>query len=336
MKSIWKASVGVLMAGTMLFTGAFGAMAADQPDEATPVVDFTYLPHDQALGLANDLGGVFNTAAVTSKDLVVSVVKDDGKDWLKYERKTTTWNAGIYLDLIRAKAKNKAITDWNGATTLWFYAKATGSDVYMNIVLATDNEESGQVQGYFNSEEVGLKYRLQEGGSYVEKTTTEDNYKHILLPGGYEGWVGFDIDQLVCKSGHLKNQKITAHLGDIFGVGFYVEGGNILIRDICATGAVNKIGEAPKPTTATTAGKEESTTTSAADTTSTQATEANTNTTTSVTTTTAASSTADTQTADGEAEGFPVVLIVLLCVAGAGAIGLGVFFVLRKKKQSLS
>ena len=86
--------------------------AGDKPETATPVVDFSYLPEGQELTLANDLGGVLGTQMVTSKDLVVSKVKEGGEEWLLYHRKTTNWNGGIYLDLIRAKAKKKAVTNW--------------------------------------------------------------------------------------------------------------------------------------------------------------------------------------------------------------------------------
>lgn len=190
--------------------------AGDKPETATPVVDFSYLPEGQELTLANDLGGVLGTQMVTSKDLVVSKVKEGGEEWLLYHRKTTNWNGGIYLDLIRAKAKKKAVTNWTGATTIWFYAKATG-DVYLNVALATDNEDSGQVQGYFDSEIVGAKYLLQENGAFVEKTTTEDTWKHMLIPSGYEGWVGFDLSQMNCRSNHLKDKTIAGHYKDIFG-----------------------------------------------------------------------------------------------------------------------
>ncbi len=108
------------------------------------------------------------------------------------------------------------------------------------------------MQGYFDSEIVGAKYLLQENGAFVEKTTTEDTWKHMLIPSGYEGWVGFDLSQMNCRSNHLKDKTIAGHYKDIFGVGFYMEGADIYIRDIRVSGVTAKIGETDPTTTAQT------------------------------------------------------------------------------------
>ncbi len=316
--------------------------ADDKPGTATPVVDFTYLPEGQTLTLANDLGGVLGTQMVTSKDLVVSKVKEGGQEWLLYHRNNNNWNGGIYLDLIRAKAKKKAVTNWTGATTIWFYAKTKG-ETYLNVALATDNEESGQVQGYFDTEAVGVKYLIQENGAFVEKSTTEDTWKHMLLPSDYEGWVGLDLSQMNCRSNHLKNKSIAAHLGDIFGVGFYVEGADIYIRDIRVSGVTAKIGEAdpttaaPTDPTTTAAQTPDSTTTAdSAGTSSGGSSEASASGMTDGTadanvTTVPRASSENSNGTGGEEEtgGLPVALIVLLCVLGAGAVAVGVVFLVK-------
>ena len=319
--------------------------AGDKPETAAPVVDFSYLPEGQELTLANDLGGVLGTQMVTSKDLVVSKVKEGGEEWLLYHRKTTNWNGGIYLDLIRAKAKKKAVTNWTGATTIWFYAKATG-DVYLNVALATDNEDSGQVQGYFDSEIVGAKYLLQENGAFVEKTTTEDTWKHMLIPSGYEGWVGFDLSQMNCRSNHLKDKTIAGHYKDIFGVGFYMEGADIYIRDIRVSGVTAKIGETdptttaqtPDPTTTappavtTTAGNSSGSSDGSSDASTSGNPSGTTDGTADVDGTTVPPSSPDVSNGQGGEEeqgGLPLALIVLLCVLGAGAVAVGVVFLVK-------
>lgn len=133
------------------------------------------------------------------------------------------------------RPKGRAVTDWTGAEIFWFYAQ-TEADTYINVAAAVDNEYSGEVQGYFNSEAAGLKYYVEEDGAFVEKATTEDTWKHIFLPAGYDGWVGFDLSQMVCRSGHLTEQDFTAHLGDVYGIGFYMEGGPLAVTDFRADG----------------------------------------------------------------------------------------------------
>ncbi len=214
------------------------------PDDAKPVADFSYLPENRALTLADGIGGVLGDNMVTSGDLAVSMSMADGKAWLNYERNNTNWNGGIYVDLLNAAAKGKAVTDWAGAEIFWFYAQ-TEADTYINVAAAVDNEYSGEVQGYFNSEAAGLKYYVEEDGTFVEKATTEDTWKHIFLPAGYDGWVGFDLSQLVCRSGHLKEQDFAAHLGDVYGIGFYMEGGPLAVTDFRADGLVRGLEQGP-------------------------------------------------------------------------------------------
>lgn len=84
------------------------SLAADKPDDATPVVDFSYLPEGQELTLANDIGGFMGIQMVTSKDLVVSKVKEGGKEWLLYHRNNKNWNGGIYLDLIQGQGQKES------------------------------------------------------------------------------------------------------------------------------------------------------------------------------------------------------------------------------------
>lgn len=319
------------------------ALAADKPDDATPVVDFTYLPEGQELTLANDIGGFMGIQMVTSKDLVVSKVKEGGKEWLLYHRNNKNWNGGIYLDLIRAKAKKKAVTDWTGGTTLWFYIKAAG-DAYLNVVLATDNEDSGDVQGFFDSEVAGVKYLLEENGAFVEKTTTEDTWKHMFIASGYEGWVGFDLSQMNCRSSHLKSQRIADHLNAIYGVGLYMEGTDVYIRDIRVSGVTAKIGEeepttgAPTDPTTTAAQTSDPTTTAGnAGTTSGDSSDTPTSGNPSGTTdgtadmdgTTVPASSPDGQGSEEEQGGLPLALIVLLCVLGAGAVAVGVLLLVK-------
>ena len=205
------------------------------PEDAKPVADFSYLPENRVLTLADGIGGVLGDSMVTSGDLAVSMSMADGKAWLNYERNNTNWNGGIYVDLLNAAAKGKAVTDWTGAEIFWFYAQ-TEADTYINVAAAVDNEYSGEVQGYFNSEAAGLKYYVEEDGAFVEKATTKDTWKHIFLPAGYDGWVGFDLSQMVCRSGHLTEQDFTAHLGDVYGIGFYMEGGPLAVTDFRADG----------------------------------------------------------------------------------------------------
>lgn len=212
------------------------------PDDAKPVADFSYLPENRVLTLADGIGGVLGDNMVTSGDLAVSMSMEDGKAWLNYERKTTNWNGGIYVNLLNAAAKGKAVTDWTGAEIFWFYAQ-TEADTYINVAAAVDNEYSGEVQGYFDSEAAGLKYYVEEDGAFVEKATTEDTYKHIFLPGGYDGWVGFDLSQMNCRSGHLKEQDFAAHLGDVYGIGFYMEGGPLAVTDFRVDGIARGLEE---------------------------------------------------------------------------------------------
>lgn len=234
-------------------TTAAGETGDPKPANTKPLVDLSFLPAGKTLVIADGVGGVFSDNAVTAGDLLLSRVSGNGKDWLQYERTNTNWNAGIYVDLLKGKAADKAVTDWTGATTLWFYAKAEAA-TYLNLVLAVDNENSGAVQGFFNSEENGFRYTIAENGAFVEKTTTEDTYKHILLPAGYEGWVGIDLSQLACRSGHLSDQTIAGHLAAIYGVGFYMEGGKVQIGDFCAEGIAKGLEtEAPVSSATTSA-----------------------------------------------------------------------------------
>ncbi len=313
------------------------ALAADKPDDATPVVDFTYLPEGQELTLANDIGGFMGIQMVTSKDLVVSKVKEGGKEWLLYHRNNKNWNGGIYLDLIRAKAKKKAVTDWTGGTTLWFYIKAAG-DAYLNVVLATDNEDSGDVQGFFDSEVAGVKYLLEENGAFVEKTTTEDTWKHMFIASGYEGWVGFDLSQMNCRSSHLKSQRIADHLNAIYGVGLYMEGTDVYIRDIRVSGVKAKIGAAdpttaPPPATKPPTAPPADSSATAAPPPSSDATTADLSSAVDRTTAAGVSSGLASDPDDGEEKaGLPVALIVLLCVLGAGAVAVVVIFLIKRSK----
>jgi len=41
---------------------------------------------------------------------------------------------------------------------------------------------------------------------------------------------------MVCRSGHLTEQDFTAHLGDVYGIGFYMEGGPLAVTDFRADG----------------------------------------------------------------------------------------------------
>ena len=81
------------------------------PEDAKPVADFSYLPENRVLTLADGIGGVLGDSMVTSGDLAVSMSMADGKAWLNYERNNTNWNGGIYVDLLNAAAKGKAVTD---------------------------------------------------------------------------------------------------------------------------------------------------------------------------------------------------------------------------------
>ena len=109
----------------MLMVGGLSALAAGeaQPEDAKSVLDISYLPENQALN-ASTGAAVYQDQAFDDSKLKLSRVTVGEKDWLKYEY--GGWFNGLLVDLNKAKSQApvKGVTDWTGATMVWFYVDA--------------------------------------------------------------------------------------------------------------------------------------------------------------------------------------------------------------------
>ena len=219
------------------------------PDDAKPILDLSYLPKDEMLTEISGVGGIFNNNV--DQDVVVSVEERDGKDWLFYERISAQWHAGVYVDLLMAE--NHAVTDWSDGSVFWFYVD-TLDKVFINLCLAVDNDpETGMVQGYFNSEFAGAKYYMEQDGGFIELSTTADNWNHIVIDAGYSGWIGVDLQEgLQCKTTELADQTVDGNLGHVYGVGFYLELGDMYVRDFRVAGIAEGVEVPDGPDTSDT------------------------------------------------------------------------------------
>lgn len=210
-------------------------VVTDTPSTARPVLDFSYLPKDQVLTETEGIRPLYSSEQV-DEDLVVKAESRSGKDYLHYDVLTQEWCSGKYVDLLVAKDGGKAVTDWSGATTVWFYVETEGT-VYCDLLLGVDNSGSGSVQGWFNSLFEGAKYYVEQDGAFVAKATTSDNWNHIVLPENYTGWVGVDVAEgIACKAGHFEDQTFEGHDDTIYGLGFDVDAGDLYVRDFRVSG----------------------------------------------------------------------------------------------------
>ena len=223
----------------VMLTIGIGATAepvvTDTPSTARPVLDFSYLPKDQVLTETEGIRPLYSSEQV-DEDLVVKAESRSGKDYLHYDVLTQEWCSGKYVDLLVAKDGGKAVTDWSGATMVWFYVETEGT-VYCDLLLGVDNSGSGSVQGWFNSLFEGAKYYVEQDGAFVAKATTSDNWNHIVLPENYTGWVGVDVAEgIACKAGHFEDQTFEGHDDTIYGLGFDVDAGDLYVRDFRVSG----------------------------------------------------------------------------------------------------
>ncbi len=231
----------------MLMVGGLSALAAGEPkpEDAKSVLDFTYLTKDKVLASADGVLG-YQDSAVDNEKLTLSYVTDADKDWLKFVRTTNQPN-GLLVDLNKAKSQTptKGITDWTGASMVWFYMKADDRAVLDFQVQVT---EEGGATGYFSSKNADVKYYYQDEYGLVPVTLANDSndWGHIDLDS-YEGWIGVELANFGCGSGHLKDQTLTGNLSNVTGVGFYSELGTVYIRDIRVTGVAKGLEDLNKP-----------------------------------------------------------------------------------------
>lgn len=150
-------------------------------------------------------------------------------------------------------AENHAVTDWSDGSVFWFYVD-TLDKVFINLCLAVDNDpETGMVQGYFNSEFAGAKYYMEQDGGFIELSTTADNWNHIVIDAGYSGWIGVDLQEgLQCKTTELADQTVDGNLGHVYGVGFYLELGDMYVRDFRVAGIAEGVEVPDGPDTSDT------------------------------------------------------------------------------------
>ena len=120
-------------------------VVTDTPSTARPVLDFSYLPKDQVLTETEGIRPLYSSEQV-DEDLVVKAESRSGKDYLHYDVLTQEWCSGKYVDLLVAKDGGKAVTDWSGATTVWFYVETEGT-VYCDLLLGVDNRSVELVSG---------------------------------------------------------------------------------------------------------------------------------------------------------------------------------------------
>lgn len=229
----------------MLMVGGMSALAAGEadPEDAKSVLDLSYLTKDQALdGSAG--AAVYQDQAFDNSKLKLSCVTVDGKDWLKYEY--GAWFNGLLVDLNTAKGQDpaKGVTDWTGATMVWFYVDAENGATLDLQLRAVKGEDTG----FFSSKNAGVKYYYQDQHGNVPVTLADDNndWGHISLAEGYEGWVGVELANFACGSGHLTDQNLSSYLGNVTGVGFYAEK-TFLVRDIRVTGVAKGLEDLNEP-----------------------------------------------------------------------------------------
>lgn len=156
----------------MLMVGGMSALAAGEadPEDAKSVLDLSYLTKDQALdGSAG--AAVYQDQAFDNSKLKLSCVTVDGKDWLKYEY--GAWFNGLLVDLNTAKGQDpaKGVTDWTGATMVWFYVDAENGATLDLQLRAVKGEDTG----FFSSKNAGVKYYYQDQHGNVPVTLADDN-----------------------------------------------------------------------------------------------------------------------------------------------------------------
>ena len=165
--------------------------------------------------------------------------------------RTTNQPNGLLVDLNKAKSQTptKGITDWTGASMVWFYMKADDRAVLDFQVQVT---EEGGATGYFSSKNADVKYYYQDEYGLVPVTLANDDndWGHIALAEGYEGWVGVELANFACGSGHLADQNLSSYLGQVTGVGFYAEK-SCLVRDIRVDGIARGLEEGQGGTSST-------------------------------------------------------------------------------------
>lgn len=127
---------------------------------------------------------------------------------------------------------------------VWFYVDAENGATLDLQLRAVKGEDTG----FFSSKNAGVKYYYQDEHGNVPVTLADDNndWGHISLTEGYEGWVGVELANFACGSGHLTDQNLSSYLGNVTGVGFYAEK-TFLVRDIRVTGVAKGLEDLNEP-----------------------------------------------------------------------------------------
>ena len=115
------------------------------------------------------------------------------------------------MDLNTAKGQTpaKGVTDWTGATMVWFYVDAEDGAILDLELRAVKGEDTG----FFTSKNADVKYYYQDEYGLVPVTLANDDndWGHIALAEGYEGWVGVELANFACGSGHLADQNPVSY-----------------------------------------------------------------------------------------------------------------------------
>ncbi len=234
--------------GKHLYLDALTLTAADKaPDNATfpaPEPAATPKPEEvQNAALVWDMENVPDNAAswgmdrwdgypaISSGSMTASGVNGKGVDGSRALGWGQTGNEWYFYSYMVLANDGSAVTNWAGATDLYFYVNASEFDQGANVDVFL-HAGGGEYEM-----KAGAPYQYWQGGGWVDATIGE--WKHMYLPAGFMGWIRLPIADVFG----------TPDISKVERIGFYREyygtAGNIYFDHFCV--GTTKTAE-PEPT----------------------------------------------------------------------------------------
>lgn len=188
---------------------------------------------DETVGV---MGGNWKPVSIATKGF-------NGSNALGWRMLTTEWGSTTYVNLDH---DNTAITDWSGATELYFYIDTTqvGKEMPIDILLPLEDPDVTMISG--------ATYYIWKNNQWAERNVNEWN--HLVIPANFAGWIRVPLAGVYGD---------TLDLSNVYRIGFYTEhtmiNGTVYFDHfVINTKAEEKNGDAVTPTDPTQASAEPS------------------------------------------------------------------------------
>lgn len=142
------------------------------------------------------MGGNWKPVSIATKGF-------GGSNALGWRLLTTEWGSTTYVNL---NNDDTAITDWSGATELYFYIDTTmiGAEMPIDILLPLDDPDVTMISG--------ATYYIWKNNKWAERNVNEWN--HLVIPANFAGWVRVPLAGVYGD---------TLDLSNVYRIGFYTE-----------------------------------------------------------------------------------------------------------------